>query len=50
MTEKMEMLEILDKRYKNTTLKLLFFKVDVNFGSTCSFYSSKDGMVGLCAP
>lgn len=50
VTEKMAMLEILETRYKNTTLKLLFFKVDVNFGSTYSFYSSKDGTVGLCAP
>lgn len=32
VTEKMAMLEILEKRYNNTTLKLLFFRVDVNFG------------------
>lgn len=49
VTEKMAMLEILEKRYKNTTLKLLFFKVEVNFFSTCSFYNSKDSTVGLCA-
>ena len=32
MTEKMVTLEHLETRYKNTTLKLLYFKVDENFG------------------